>query len=424
MLQQSGKPWKLLIVEDNIVDSKFLVDLLHGSDYGSEAKADIKCADSFHVSEGLLKAEYFDAILLDLNLPDTKGLDTLNKVKNVRPDIPIVVISGEYNERVGAQMIAAGAQDYFIKGNYDAQLLHRSVGYAIERKKRETEKSRRDVEMARAIKELRCLYDIYNLAGSQNVSMGGLIQGITNIISTIWCASDVSCVTISYQGKEYRCKTCRKTKWCQFSDIKVHGKDSGVLEVYFMSDRLADSDNMRSCSPERDWVNFISREIGPVIERKLWQENLIASENALKVKNKELQDRSGVLKEILSEVEKEKEEISGKLYNSIQGSLMPILNGIGRSKGILNDKKIMSLKKDLESIVSVFDQNFSFMNVRLTPREQEICDMLKNGMNSGNISEVLRITSGEVDAYCVKIRKKLGIQNKHIHLASFLKSIF
>ena len=79
----------------------------------------------------------FDAVLLDLGLPDAYGLEAVDPIKNAAPAIPIVVLSGHQDERLAVQAVQCGAQDYLIKGRESGELLARSIRYAIERKRME-----------------------------------------------------------------------------------------------------------------------------------------------------------------------------------------------------------------------------------------------------------------------------------------------
>jgi PAS domain S-box-containing protein len=73
-------------------------------------------------------------ILLDLGLPDSQGLSTLTKLNEIKPDAPVIVLTGLKDESVGVQAVHEGAQDYLIKGQVDSRLLMRSINYAVERK--------------------------------------------------------------------------------------------------------------------------------------------------------------------------------------------------------------------------------------------------------------------------------------------------
>lgn len=72
-------------------------------------------------------------ILLDLGLPDAEGVEGLNRLRAVAPDVAIVVLTGTDDETVGLQALQGGAQDYLVKGQVDGHVLSRSIRYAIER---------------------------------------------------------------------------------------------------------------------------------------------------------------------------------------------------------------------------------------------------------------------------------------------------
>jgi CheY-like chemotaxis protein len=75
----------------------------------------------------------FDVVLLDLNLPDSEGLDTLTRMLDTAKDVPIVVLTGGGDEGQGVQAIRMGAQDYFPKGKLDSSWVGRALRYAIQR---------------------------------------------------------------------------------------------------------------------------------------------------------------------------------------------------------------------------------------------------------------------------------------------------
>ncbi|MCB9527691.1 MAG: GGDEF domain-containing response regulator [Myxococcales bacterium] len=76
-----------------------------------------------------------DVILLDLTLPDARGLDSLRAAIAHAPDIPIIVLTGVEDEALGLRAMESGAQDYLVKGDCDARSLERAILYAIERKR-------------------------------------------------------------------------------------------------------------------------------------------------------------------------------------------------------------------------------------------------------------------------------------------------
>jgi signal transduction histidine kinase/CheY-like chemotaxis protein len=81
----------------------------------------------------LLSEKRFDVVLLDLMLPESRGLDTLIQVRSQAPSVPIVVLTGLQDEATGVRAVGSGAQDYLVKGHMDAALLKRAIRYAMER---------------------------------------------------------------------------------------------------------------------------------------------------------------------------------------------------------------------------------------------------------------------------------------------------
>jgi serine phosphatase RsbU (regulator of sigma subunit) len=74
-----------------------------------------------------------ECVLLDLGLPDAFGLTALEKLRAQVPDVPVVVLTGRLDDTVGQEALAAGAQDFLVKGQVDGAGLERSLRYAVER---------------------------------------------------------------------------------------------------------------------------------------------------------------------------------------------------------------------------------------------------------------------------------------------------
>lgn len=103
------------------------------------------------LAEHLEENEAPDVVLLDLNLPDSTGMATVQGGKALVGDIPIVVLTGHDDMEFSLQALEAGAQDYLIKGNLDADSLLRSIRYAISRARLEQRLRLSEARMAAAI---------------------------------------------------------------------------------------------------------------------------------------------------------------------------------------------------------------------------------------------------------------------------------
>jgi PAS domain S-box-containing protein len=92
-------------------------------------------ADRLSMSLTHLQRPGIDVVLLDLTLPDSDGIETLNRMQARAPHVPIVVLTGRDDETVAIQLLQAGAQDYLVKGQVTSPLLMRALQYATERKR-------------------------------------------------------------------------------------------------------------------------------------------------------------------------------------------------------------------------------------------------------------------------------------------------
>lgn len=123
----------LLLVEDDRADALLVEELI------ADAVADIRVvwAQSMAHAERELASARPDCVLLDLHLPDANGIDALDRIGKYDATVPIVVLTGLNDEYFGASAVAAGAQDYLVKGRVEPDMLRRALLYAIERKRAE-----------------------------------------------------------------------------------------------------------------------------------------------------------------------------------------------------------------------------------------------------------------------------------------------
>jgi DNA-binding response OmpR family regulator len=128
-----GPRLSVLLVEDDRADALLVEELI------TDAAVDIDFAWTPSVSdaERELAADRPDCVLLDLNLPDAKGIGALERISKSDPGIPIIVLTGLNDEHFGVSAVASGAQDYLVKGRVEPETLRRSLLYAIERKRAE-----------------------------------------------------------------------------------------------------------------------------------------------------------------------------------------------------------------------------------------------------------------------------------------------
>ncbi|MBT8454231.1 MAG: EAL domain-containing protein [Deltaproteobacteria bacterium] len=127
---------EVLLVEDNRIDAQLIRRLLRRVSASYYRITHVRT-----LNDAVLSADELtpDVILADLNLPDSRGTDTVASLQTAYPDIPLIIVSAWEDEAVSLRSVKAGAQDYLVKGHIDGANLHRVIRYAIERKRTELE---------------------------------------------------------------------------------------------------------------------------------------------------------------------------------------------------------------------------------------------------------------------------------------------
>jgi diguanylate cyclase (GGDEF)-like protein len=127
--ESSPPPTQLLLVEDNRAQATMMERMLEEGNIELE----VAHVGTLAAAKDFLGASRVACILLDLTLPDADRLDGLMEIKNVAPEVPVVVVTADDDAARGVKAVQAGAQDYLSKGGMDTAQLCRSVRYAIER---------------------------------------------------------------------------------------------------------------------------------------------------------------------------------------------------------------------------------------------------------------------------------------------------
>ena len=160
---------KVLLVEDSLSDRRLLETMLLESPTPITL---LKSSDSLAGALKLLKECRFDVAILDLNLTDSFGEDTLTKLNREYPELPVVVNTGAYEEEVGLETLSVGAQDFLVKGKYNSYVLIKALYYAVERKRIELELMRATQKVKEAQFQL--------IQAEKMKVVGGLASGVAH----------------------------------------------------------------------------------------------------------------------------------------------------------------------------------------------------------------------------------------------------
>lgn len=189
-------------------------------------------------------------------------------------------------------------------------------------------------------------------------------------------------------------------------------KDGRLLDIWLTLGALNDKNGR---------VNAISTIERDITARKRAEEALVASEAKLREQKIILEQKNVTLRELLEQIQIEKKRIMDQVHANVTELLLPMLKKLKLQKGI-NHRYIDLLENNLKDLTSSFGIKITEAHLKLSPREIEICNMIKSGFTSKDIARALNITSQTAERHRNNIRKKLGIVKKSINLATYMQT--
>jgi two-component system cell cycle response regulator len=123
-------PSTVLLVEDNPADAFLARRILADAEDPSPA---VETEERLAGAIQRLARGGVDVVVLDLSLPDSKGLDSFEQIRREAPGVPLVILSGLEDQAMAMEAVRRGAQDFLVKGRFTGGVLSRTLRYAIER---------------------------------------------------------------------------------------------------------------------------------------------------------------------------------------------------------------------------------------------------------------------------------------------------
>jgi two-component system, cell cycle response regulator len=158
---------KILLIEDEIAYADWIEAILAAENLPS---VEIKHVKRLQEALASLSQDNFDAILLDLSLPDSQGMDSIREVQQQTPNIPIIVLTFLNDRELALNAVREGVQDYLVKGIITRELLIRSICYAIERQRTEVT-LRQQALMKKMLDRIRQSLDLQEILDSTVVEV-------------------------------------------------------------------------------------------------------------------------------------------------------------------------------------------------------------------------------------------------------------
>ena len=278
--------------------------------------------------------------------------------------------------------------------------------------------------LSERMKELHCLYDISRLFSQRSLRFEGLLMEIVKIIPNAWQFTERTCARISYGGREYRTSNYSPGSISLTETIELKKRKGGFVEVAYLDDGSHDARTV-FLEDEKKLLKAVAGLLGSIIEKKEAEMVLKRTTDELRKQTVELDNKNIALREIVSQIGLEKKALQDQMRLNIELTVLPLLNKM-QNPNVPPESWQSYLRivhQNLEDITSSFTRKVVEDRVRLSPRELEICNLIKNGLSNKEIAALLQISLLTVERHRHNVRKKLCIDNKKINLATFLRDL-
>ena len=372
----SDNSLKILLVEDSDTDAMLLQENILSS---GTMDISVSVVQSLNGAEEHLKNNHTDAMLLDLTLPDSSGLDTVRRARRISPDLPIVVLTGVDDENMGVEAMRTGVQDYLVKGQTDGRTITRVIRYSIERKRAEDAMLVSELRYRRLFEAARDGILILDADSGQIVDVNPFVKEMLGysheefLNKKLWevglfkniAASKESFLELQTKG------------FVRYENMPLETKDGRHISVEFVSNVYA-----------VDHTKVIQCNIRDITDRARTEEALRKAHDELDIRVKE---RTAELGEMVLELQKQMvqrgraEEAfrSASLYarGLLEASLDPLVT-------ISPEGKITDINRATELVTGVQRQNLigtDFSDYFTEP--QEARDSYKKVLSEGMVKD-------------------------------------
>ena len=230
-----------------------------------------KCArgdyESCEISE---KNDSFDALCMGINMMIDDIKNSFQKLQETQ-DATLNIL--EDLDRRGRELNDLNKQ------------LHQEIH---ERKRAEKALLKRTHELDERVREISCLYKIANLFETPNIAINELIQEIVNLIPTGWQYPEITEARIIFEGKDYKTKNFKQTKWMQSIKMIVNNKKIGLIEVCYLKKKPKKFEGP-FLKEERNLIDDIAKRLSEVVSRKRAEVELKNTLKEVERSNKELE---------------------------------------------------------------------------------------------------------------------------------------
>jgi DNA-binding CsgD family transcriptional regulator len=261
-------------------------------------------------------------------------------------------------------------------------------------------------------KELACLYKLSELVEQRGNDLKAIITGLVEFLPESLRRPEKAYAQLEVRGRRYATDTIGESGRCLKCDLLISDNPVGFIEVGYM-ENPADLEKEIFLEEERRLLAMIAERLSRIIER-------IENTNQLEVERAALNNMNITLKEVLERVNEEKKETAALIQSNINKVVLPILDTLMEDSNDHQLAYLTLLRNNLMEIADPLTEILSRQFSELTLTEIQICNMIKSGHSTKEIAQLRNLAVSTVNKHREHIRKKLGIANRKVNLATYL----
>lgn len=268
-------------------------------------------------------------------------------------------------------------------------------------------------------KELKCLYKMADIIEQYDSGLSHILSEIVKIIPPAMQFPELTHAKIHIKNEIYTSTSFIESEIIHQNFIHEGKTQIGTLTVYLESSNL--QNYYKIILPEEiSLLNSICERVGRVSQRISFSEELERTRHELEIRNTLLERKNIALAEVLNHLNSEMEKKDEEIMSSINNIILPLIDKMKNQPN--PDHYFDILTNAIKDITSPFNKKLISNFTKLTQKEIEICNLLKNGKSSKEIGALLSLSTQTINKHRDNIRRKFGIKNQKINLVTFLNN--
>ncbi len=412
-LTPEDKTIRILLVEDSVDDAELLQRQFRKS--GPSITA-----ERIDTPEALDKAisKPWDLVITDWYLQDFTGLDVIAKIKRHQLDIPVIMVSGQAGEEAAVEAMRAGAADYILKDR-----LSRLVP-AVQRELTEARNRQKGREARTALRHSESRFDLFmtHLPGPASIKdQSGRYVFVNEHFEQLIGDSADNIIGLTVRDlwpAELAAKLAQ-------DDERVRAINSAmeVVEEFELDGQRVSFLTVKFPLPQPSGPPMVASIALDITLRRQAEERVRRTTQQLEVEREALKDKNIALREIMERLEVERDKVKQNLVRNVEQAVLPLIQRMKQSADQSMHRNFDLLIQELREVTSPFLNTLQNRFTKLSPRESEVCRLIRRGMTTKEIAETLTLSPLTVQKHRELIRRKLGLTNNGANLNTFLRSI-